>query len=198
MKKQLKKNKAAIIIFICVVAWFVAAHFFGPKSKYAIEVNVERLRKDSIALQDDFRPGGLYDYYQDIDKIVSDIRDLGDPLRFSADSIDIFGNPQTAAIANYNIAKCDTVLNEVLPLWRHTLAFALQRQLNAETQTVIRMSKQHKNSTGIEIYSLRYLTKENIDNDALRYNSVFRNLGFKSVVYAASPNNEGIEYTFND
>lgn len=183
-----------------VVLWFVAAHFFGPNSQYGIDKNVEHLRQDSIALQADFRPTGQYDYYQDIDKVVSDIRDLGDPLRFGRTEIDstrLFGNPQTAAIANYNIAKCDTVLNEVLHMWRRQLAFTLQKQLNTEAQTVVRMSQQHENSTGIEIYSLRYLSKENIEKDRLKYNSVFRNLGFKSVVYAPSPDSEGLEYTFD-
>lgn len=183
-----------------VILWFVAAYFFGPNSQYGIEHKVERLQQDSIALQADFRPVGQYDYYQDIDKVVSDIRDLGDPLRFGRTDIDstrLFGNPQTAAIANYNIAKCDTVLSEVLPMWRRLLAFTLQKQLNKEAQTAVRMSQQHENSTGIEIYTLRYLSKEAIEKDALKYNSVFRNLGFKSVVYASSPDSGGLEYAFD-
>lgn len=190
-----KMNKIWIwIAGIAVILYIIVASQFFPTSQ---EINAERLRDDSIALQADFRPVGQYDYYQDIDKVVSDIRDLGDPLRFSADSADIFGTPQTAAIANYNIAKCDSVLNEVLPMWRRLLAFTLQKQLNKEAQTAVRMSQQHENSTGIEIYTLRYLSKEAIEKDALKYNSVFHNLGFKSVVYAPSPDSGGLEYTFD-
>lgn len=191
-----KKNKTWVWIVAAavVVLYIIIASQFFPTNQ---EINIERLRDDSIALQADFRPIGQYDYYQDIDKAVSDLRNLGDPLRFSADSIDIFGTPQTAVIANYNIAKCDTVLNEVLPMWRRQLAFTLQKQLNTEAQTVVRMSQQHENSTGIEIYSLRYLSKENIEKDRLKYNSVFRNLGFKSAAYAPSPDSEGLEYTFD-
>lgn len=177
-----------------VILYIIVASQFLPTNQ---EINLERLRDDSIALQADFRPIGQYDYYQDIDKVVSEIRNLGDPLRFSADSIDIFGTPQTAAIANYNISKCDTVLNEVLPMWRRLLAFTLSKQLNKEAQTVVKMSQEYENSTGIEIYSLRYLSKENIENDRLKYNPVFRNLGFKSVVYAPSPDSGGLEYTFD-
>lgn len=198
--------KKPIVIIFCVAAtvvlWFIAAHYFGPDSQHGIAKEIERFQQDSIALQGNFSPiGSDYAYYQDIDKAVSDIRDLGDPLRFGRTEIDstrLFSTPQTAAIANYNIAKCDSVLNEVLPQWRRTLAFTLQKQLNKEAQTIIRMSKEYENSTGIEIYSLRYLSKDNIESDARKLNSVFHNLGFKSVVYATSPNNEGIEYTFND
>lgn len=197
--------KKPIIIICCVVAavvlWFIAANTFGPGSQHGIEKEIDRLRQDSIALQGNFRPvGSEYDYYQDIDKAVSNIRDLGDPLRFGRTEIDstrLFGTPQTAAIANYNIAKCDTVLSEVLPQWRRTLAFTLHKQLNKEVQTIVRISQESKDASALEIYSLRYLSNDNIESDARRYTPTLRNLGFKSVFFAASPDNEGIEYTFN-
>lgn len=195
--------KKPIIIIGCIVAavvlWFVAASQFGPTSKRGIEKTVEHLRQDSIALQSDFRPTGQYYYCQDIDKAISDIRDLGDPLRFGRTEVDstrLFGNPQTAAIATYNIAKCDTVLSEVLPQWRRTLAFTMQKQLNKENQTIVRIPQESKDATALEVYSLRYLSKDNIENDAREYNSTLRNLGFKTVLFAASPDNEGMKYTF--
>lgn len=194
--------KKPIIIIGCVVTaivlWFVAASQFGPTSKREIEKTVERLRQDSIALQSDFRPTGSYEYCQDIDKAVSDIRDLVDPLRFGRTEVDstrLFGNPQTAAIANYNIAKCDTVLNKTLPQWRRTFALTLQKQLNKDAQTIVRIPQGSNDATTLEIYSLRYLSKDNIENDAREYNTMLRNLGFKAVLFTASPDNEGMKYT---
>lgn len=187
-------------IFVAVVLWFIAANLFGPGSQHRIAKEVERLRQDSIALQADFSPVGEYTHYQDIDKAVSDIRDLGDPLRFGrteTDSTRLFGNSQTAAIANYNIAKCDTVLSEVLPQWRRLLALTLNKQLNEEAQTIVKISQEGKDASALEIYSLRYLSKDNIESDARKYIPTLRNLGFKSLFIAASPDNEGIEYTFN-
>lgn len=190
--------KKPVIIICCVVAavvlWIIAASKFLPSNQ---EINAERLREDSIALQGNFSlVGSEYDYYQDIDKAVRDIRDLGDPLRFSADSVELFSSPQTAAIANYNIAKCDTVLSEVLPQWRRALAFTLHRQLNKEAQTIVRISHESKDASALEIYSLRYLSNDNIESDAREYNPTFRNLGFKTVFFAASPDSEGIEYAY--
>lgn len=194
--------KKPIIIIGCVVAtnvlWFVAANQFGPTSKREIEKTVERLRQDSIVLQSDFRPTGSYEYCQDINKAISDIRDLGDPLRFGRTEVDstrLFGNPQTATIANYNIDKCDTVLNKILPQWRRTFALTLQKQLNKDAQTIVRIPQGSNDATTLEIYSLRYLSKDNIENDAREYNTMLRNLGFKAVLFAASPDNEGMKYT---
>ena len=185
-------------VVAAIVLWFVAASQFGPTSKREIEKTVERLRQDSIALQSDFRPTGSYEYCQDINEAISDIRDLGDPLRFGRTEVDstrLFGNPQTATIANYNIAKCDTILNKILPQWRRTFALTLQKQLNKDVQTIVRIPQGSNDATTLEIYSLRYLSKDNIENDAREYNTMLSNLGFKAVLFAASPDNEGMKYT---
>lgn len=201
MENQKKRNNVIIfssIIFI-VCAWFLTAHFRGPNSEYAIHQEADRLRQDSIALQGDFRPHGQYSFYQDIDTEIDKIRNLGNPLRFGntePDSARMFGNPILSPIARYNMAKCDSILKEVLPMWRIKFGFVLNSQLR-EKSTIVRISKDVENNAGLEIYSMRYLSKDEIDHDAIRLNGAIANLGFKKVVYALSPENNGIEYTFN-
>lgn len=198
-----KKNKPYIIIAVIAVAiaaWFIAAHYFGPNSQHGIRQTVERLQQDSIALQSDFRPLGQYSELSDIDKAVSDIRELGDPLRFghtSTDSTRLFGNEATARIANYNIEKCNTVLAEVLPLWRSKALFLLQSQLDPNSNK-ISISGNDTDTPTIELYSTQYIDEKEITKDAERYNRLFNNLGFAKATYAISPANNGIEYKFRE
>jgi len=195
------KRKPVVIIggvAILIAAWFVAAHFFGPNSQRGINQTIERLQQDSIALQSDFRPLGQYTDYRDIDDAITNIKDLGDPLRFGhtdTDSIRLFGTPQTARIANYNIAKCDSVLCEVLPLWRSKLVFVIEKQIDPHAE-IIRISGNNTGNPKVELYTLRYLDTKEIENDALKYNGVFKNAGFKAAIYAPAPNSDGKEYTF--
>lgn len=195
-----KKNVALIIIIaIAIIGWFVAAHFFGPDSEYGISQSVSSLQRDSIALQGNFTPRGEYVYLQDVVKEVDDIKVLGDPLRFGhtkTDSAQLFGNPRTAVIANYNIAKCDSVLRDVLPMWRSTAAFALGSELKSKNQnTIVRFNKDAPTYTCLEIYSIRYISKDEIDSDANAYNQLLASLGFTSVRYSVSPESEWTEFS---
>jgi len=190
-----KRKVWPFIVAGAIVLWFVAEYIFGQNSSYGITKKVESLRQDSIALQADFRPVGKYSHFRDLNTEIDNLRALGNPLRYGDDSIRIFSNPQTAGIASYNIAKCDSILDEVLPLWRVKLMFVLREQLRSES-TIVRCSKKYENYSSLEIYLLKYLSEDAITHDAIRYNGVFNNFGFKSIVYAASPNNPGVEYTF--
>lgn len=201
MTQKSKKNLTVIVVTaVVVVGWFVSALFFGPDSERGIAKEVESLQKDSIALQGNFAPHGQYTYIQDICKEVKEIKSLGDPLRFGhteTDSIRIFNNERTAPIAKYNISKCDSILVEVLPLWRASAIFALGFELKEKNpNTVVRTNKNFPEYTGIEVYSVRYTSKEEIEKDANIYNPELGYLGFKSITYSLSPESQGLEYTF--
>lgn len=201
MAQKSRKNLIFIIIVaVIVVGWFIAAFFFGPNSERGIAKEVERLQRDSIALQGDFAPHGAYSQIRDIYTEVKKIQDLGNPLRFGnteVDSTRMFDTPQTAIIARYNIAKCDSVLADVLPLWRSTAALALGRQLKENNpNSIVRFNRDYSDYSGLEIYSIRYLSKDNLEDDANKFNPILGELGFKSILYSASPNNVGIEYSF--
>lgn len=201
MANKSKKNLTVIIIIaVVVVGWFVAAHFFGPNSERGIAKEVERLQKDSIALQGNFAPRGQYTYLQDICKEVKEIKSLGQPLRFGnteTDSVRLFGNKRTAAIANYNINKCDSVLSDVLPMWRSAAILALGAELKSENpNTIVKTNTDFPNYTGVSVYSIRYTNKSKIEDDANKYNPMLASLGFKSITYAMSPESPGVEYTF--
>ena len=196
-----KKNLTVIIIVVvAVVGWFVAAQFFGPNSERGIAKEVERLQKDSVALQDNFAPRGQYTYLQDICKEVIEIMSLGQPLRYGnaeIDSVRLFGNIRTAAIANYNINKCDSVLSDVLPMWRSVAILAFGAELKRENpNTIVKTNTDFPNYTGVIVYSIRYTNKSKIEDDAYKYNPMLASLGFKSITYAMSPESPGIEYTY--
>ena len=55
----------------------------------------------------------------------------------------------------------------------------------------------YENNSGIEIYSTRYLSNDEIEKDAKEYNRILGRLGFKSVFYSLSPETTGLEYTFD-
>lgn len=201
MAQKSKKNLTVIVVVaVIVVGWFVAAQLFGPNSERGITKEVERLLKDSIALQGNFAPRGQYTYLQDICKEVKEIKSLGDPLRFGhteTDSTRIFSNERTAPIANYNINKCDSILTDVLPLWRASAIFALGSELRAKNpNTVVRTNRNFPEYTGIEVYSTKYTSKEEIEKDANTFNSELAYLGFKSITYSFSPESQGLEYTY--
>lgn len=191
----------AAIIIAAIIAWSIAAHYFGPNSERGIKKQVASLKQDSVALQENFMPKGEYTYLQDVCSEIDNLRSLGNPLRYShtdVDSIRLFSNPITAALANYNIKKCDSVLNNVIPLWRATAVLALGRELkNNNSNTIVRVNKEYPEYTGIEFYSIKYLSSEEITNDASKYNANLKSLGFKSVLYSASPDNQGTLFTLN-
>ncbi len=202
MTSQQKSRKKTLLIVggIAVVAlWLIAAHLFGPDSDREVAKRLERLQTDSIALQGDFRPKSTYSHYRDVSDAVQELRDLGNPLRYdSTDSVRMFSNPRTASTANYNIAKCDSVLSVVLPLWRRTFVIAFNQQFTG--QSVAKFDEDEKGASeniSLNIYSLRYLSKDEISSDAMKFNGVLQKLGFKKVTYAASPENSGLEYNFN-
>lgn len=199
----MKKKPILIVsgIAVLVIGWIIAANLFGPNSEHGIAKEIERLQKDSIALQGDFKPKGHYTTIQDIWTEVKTIRDYGNPLRFGdteTDSIRMYRNERTANLARYNVQKSDSVLADVLPLWRAAASFALEDQLKAiNANTVVKVNKEFPEYTGLEIYSIRYLNKDAVDEDVKDYNSILGALGFKSVIYATTPESIGIEYTFN-
>lgn len=197
-----KKNVFIIAtVAVAVIGWFIAAHFFGPNSSRSIQKEVERLRADSIALQGDFVPKGKYSVAIDVLTDYNKLQSLGRPLRYNntdTDSVRLFSNPQTASIANYNIAKCDSVINNVSPLWRSAMILALGTELrNVNENSIVRVNHSYEKYTGVEIYSIRYLSKEEMEKDVVKYNHSLRKLGFKSVIYGMSPESECVEYTFN-
>lgn len=201
MAQKSEKNLTVIIIIaVAVAGWLVAAYFFGPNSERGIAKEVERLQKDSISLQGNFAPQGQYTYIQDICKEVKEIKSLGDPLRFGnteTDSTRIFNNKRAASLANYNINKCDSVLSEVLPLWRSVAIFALGAELKSKnSNTIVKTNTDFPNYTGVTVYSIRYTTKSNIEDDANKYNPLLASLGFKSITYAMTPESPGVEYTY--
>lgn len=179
----------------------MAAHFFGPDSKIEVEKRISQLQNDSIALQGNFAPKGSYSVMRDILTDYNKIENLGKPLRFGSDEIDsirMFSDPRMSALANYNVAKCDSVLNEVSPMWRSTAALTLGRILKSVNEySVVKINKEYENNSGIEIYSTRYLSKDEIEKDAKEYNRILGQLGFKSVIYSLSPETTGVEYTFD-
>lgn len=198
------KKKPLLIIaatVIAIIGWFVLAHYFGPTSERGIEKEVSRLREDSVKLQGNFSPRGQYDLMEDVLSDFNKIKKLGQPLRYGNTEIDstrLFGNPRTAKIAKYNIAKCDSVLSEVEPLWRATAILTLSKILRSKNEnTIIKQNDAFEEYTGIEIYSIRYLSKEELEKDAKEYNHYLMALGFKSVIYATTPESEGVEYTLN-
>lgn len=198
-----KKSKKPIIIIgvavLVVAAWFVASSLFGPNSERGLAQRVQRLQEDSIALDGNFKPKGDYSL-ETISNEVDKIRSYGDALRYGGSEIDsarIFDNPRTAALAKYNKAKCDSVLADVLPLWRVTAIFAVSNQLKARNpNTIVKTNKDYPEYTGIEIYSIRYLSQKSQKQDAMNINPTLKELGFKSAIYAASPEAEGTEYHF--
>lgn len=199
-QKKSRKKTLLIIGGVAVVAlWLIGAHLFGPNSDRGIAQRVEKLQADSVALQGDFRPKASYSHYRDVSDAVQEIRDLGNPLRYdSTDSVRMFSNPRTASLAKYNIAKCDSVLSDVLPLWRNTFALAFNKQFVG--QSVAKFDEERKDTpenTTLYIYSLRYLSQDEISSDAMKFNGALQRLGFKKAIYAASPENAGIEYSFN-
>ncbi|MCF0219368.1 MAG: hypothetical protein HUK14_06270 [Muribaculaceae bacterium] len=197
MKKN-KKLKTIAIVAGIVVLWLIAATFFGPNSDWGISKTVEKLQADSVSLQADFRPHGRYTHFRDVDSAIDKIRNLADlHISDELDSARIFSNPRTAALANYNVAKCDSVLNDVLPLWRNAFVFALHNDF--DKQVVIRFGTDENgkiDNTVLLIYCLKYLSEDEIKYDALKYNGAVANLGFTQVTYAASPYNTGYSYTF--
>ncbi|MBJ2160899.1 MAG: hypothetical protein JFR39_02225 [Muribaculaceae bacterium] len=196
-----KSIRTIVIVALVIAGWFVSAHFFGPDSKIEVEKRISRLQNDSIALQGNFAPKGRYSVMRDILADYDKIKDFGRPLRFGSgesDSIRMFSDPRTSALAHYNIAKCDSVLNEVSPMWRATAALTLGRILkSANEYSVVKMNKDYENNSGIEIYSTRYLSNDEIEKDAKEYNRILGRLGFKSVFYSLSPETTGLEYTFD-
>ena len=196
--KKRKMIRNIIIIAVVVIGYGIIAIKFGSHSEYAINQTIEQLQKDSIALQADFRPQGTYTHFRDVDKAVDELRALGNPTLY-IDSAKVYRTPRTTALAKYNIAKCDSVLQQVLPLWRMQFIIALnyQLELNSETvvtTTVARISKEYSDCKGIEMYSTRYTLKSEIRNDYIKYSSMMRNLGFTHVSFAFSPESNSIEY----
>lgn len=199
----MKKKQILIIagIVVLVVGWFIAASLFGPNSERGIAKEVDRLKQDSIALQGNFKPKGHYSTIQDIWTEVKTIKDYGSPLRYGntdTDSVRMYSNERTARLAKYNVEKCDPVLADVLPLWRAAASFALADELKAKnSNTIVKVNKDYPEYTGLQIYSIRYLNKEAIDEDAKDYNPILGALGFKSIVYAPTPESSGMEFTYN-
>lgn len=198
-----KKQKKQFVIMGCILAavilWLVAAHYFGPDSNYGIRQEVARLQKDSIQLQQDFTPKGRYSHHLDVSSEVHKIRDLGNPLRFGSSEIDstrLFSNQRTASLANYNIAKCDSVLAEVLPKWRRMFAFALYKQYKDDIITFGKDAEGKPDYSVLFIYSMRYASEKEIKKDAMKLNGAISNVGFKKVTYALSPENSGLVYQF--
>lgn len=198
----MKKKQIIIIsaIAILVIGWFVAASLFGPNSERGIAKEVERLQADSIALNGNFVPKGKYTTIEDVWTEVKKIEDYGKPLRYGntpTDSTRLFSNEQTASLARYNIAKCDSVLSDVLPLWRSMAMFALEAQLKSvNPNTIVKNNPDMPNYTGVEIYSIRYLSDKSIKEDAEKYNPYLGKLGFKKILYAPTPESVGTEYTY--
>lgn len=203
MPRKSQKVKRPLVIIavvaLAIIGWFVAAHFFGPDSESAVASQVERLQKDSIALQGDFSPKGKYTNLRDIRSEVEKLRDLGNPLRFGSTEIDsarLFGNPKTASIAIYNIHKCDSVLEAVLPKWRAATALALADELKDKNEnTIVKIDNGSSVNTKLEIYSARYISKEEMDKDAKEFNRILASLGFTKVLYSNSPQSGGVEFT---
>lgn len=186
---------------MAIIGWFIAAHFFGPNSARGIAQTIAELQSDSTALQGDFWPNCEYTNLSDMITDFNKIKSYGDPFRYghtSLDSARVYGHPRMAELARYNVAKCDSVINKASPLWRANAALLLHDQLKGiNANTIVRFNKNDEDKTALEIYSIRYIIKDEIDKDADEYNYYLRQLGFKSVLYSASPDNEGIEYTFN-
>lgn len=199
-KKKTKPFLIIGIIAVAVIAWVILAHFFGPTSEYGIAKRIESLQKDSIMLQQDHKPQGHYTRIEDVYTDVSKIKDLGNPLRYGSsevDSMQLYSNSRTAAIAKYNIAKCDSVLEEVLPLWRIQAMMALTKMLKAENpNTIVQNNTDYEKNTGLNIYSIRYLSPEELEKDADKYNFYLANLGYRYVLYAGTPEMPGKAYTF--
>lgn len=199
-----KKNSAksyiiaGAVLFLALAGWFTCSYFYGPSSEIGMAHKVEMLRKDSVELQKDWRPKGRYTFVQDVASDYNKIKDLGNPARTAGtDSATVFSKPQTAEIARYNVAKCDSVLSDVGPLWRVTASMVLSDMLRSiNRNTIVRTNDEQGRYSGIEIYSIRYLSDKEMKKDAQEYNYYLKQLGFKTALYAPDPDSEGTVYTF--
>lgn len=201
MKNKKKALRLICIIVGLIILWFIAAFFFGPTSEYGINNSLERLRKDSLALQGDFSPVGKnYTHYKDIDSEINKIRDYGNPFKnctSESDSNHILKNEKLYRIAEYNIAKCDSVLEETLPMWRQKFAFVLGSQLSEEN-ILVRIPNDCEYNDVIAFYSIKFLSKDTVEDFELKYKLYVRELGFKKMIIAVSPDVNGIEINFNN
>lgn len=186
------------VVLFCL--WLVAAHLWGPKSESGINKTIKLLQRDSIALQGDFRPKDDFYTLDQVRNSVDDIRALGDIFRIEGhthlDSVRIFENPRLARLANYNKAKSDSILIEVLPLWQAKAQKAILYSMkNKEEYTTATPQVYYNMDEGtIYLYSPRYIEKKNVEKDALSFNTQLKALRFKKVRYAVSRHTPYVEY----
>lgn len=175
----------------------------GPDTEYGIKNTIEKLQADSVALEEDYTPLKKdFSDCRDIDTYIDKLRELGHPLPYNheeKDSIRIYSHPRMASLAKHNTLKCDSILKEVLPMWRRAFAFVFFTNLrDINESTIVRLMKSEPDDTGLEVYSIRYINEKEIREDAIKYNDIMSNLGFKKVRYAATPESPYIEYTVNE
>ena len=154
-----------------------------------------------MALEGNFIPRGSYTFLSDVWRETEKIRDLGKPLRVgsSKDSIRIYSNKHSAELARHNKDKCDSILKEVLPLWRAASLFALSAELKDKNpNTIVTNNSGKEGYNEVYVYSIRYLSDDAVKDDANKYNSMLRRLGFKKVLYAPTPEAPGWEYQLSD
>lgn len=197
-QKKRDRKKAVIIVSaigIAIIAWFIGAHFFGPKSQYGIENNLKILRTDSVALQDKHLPNPSWDWAS-FKGHYKDLTALGNPYK-QLDSLETIYDSRLERLASYNKERLDTILNETIDVWRRTAMLIMERELREKNEyTKIIPNRDYPDDTGIIVYSLRYADPKEVKKDASRYNYFLEVIGFKSVTYAMSSVNESKEYTF--
>ena len=187
---QKRKSKTTTIIIwvgAIMAGFFILGIFTGPKSKYAHDTQLSKLKADSVELQRNFASFQRFENLNDLSEFVSEIRKLGDfynSARSTEDTVRLYENPEIATLANYNVTRAETVLAQILPLCRERAVDILEGSLNTPShETDVKMD-----STNLYLTSDIYTSSKSIKFDANRICAPLKNIGFTSITFITPPN----------
>lgn len=203
MKLSFKNRNVRIVTYIIagVVIWCILAYLYGPQSEHGLQERIKRLQQDSIELTKSYDPRDLDKSFKNSWDAVDNLNYYGDPFHGTdrgLDSVRIMEHPRTAKLAMDNKHRADSIREVVNYLRRLRFIPQLQEKLLEKsllTKVKVRSSDSlNKNMDIIEIYSLRYKSDDEIQEDINEYYEGFKHTGFKSVKFAYSPSSSKARY----
>lgn len=164
---------------------YILGMFIDPQGKHGHDSQLSKLKADSVELQRNFASFQRFEDLNDLSEFVSKIRKLGDfynSARTTDDSVRLYENPEIAKLANYNVARADTILAQILPLCRERAVAILEARLNTPShETDVKMDSTNLYLTSDISYQSRIF-------EANRICAPLKNIGFTSITFIAPPN----------